>query len=109
LAYVDSVTYAPGATGAVNSVYGRVTWHLLYRVRVASTPLGLSSHLSAFECLELVYDTGTDEALETVLAHYAAEQAVFYRRLCLCKALATLRITRQLARVCVALPSAAGH
>lgn len=81
LAYVDSVVYSPDATGVVDSVADRVIWRLLYHVRLAATPGGLSYHLSQFTCIELLSDTSTSGALETVLTQYAAEQAVFYRRL----------------------------
>ena len=78
---MDSVFYSPSISGAVDSVHDRVTWRLLYHVRLAPTPLGLSYQLSNFECVELVFDASTSGALEAVLTRYAAEQAVFYRRL----------------------------
>lgn len=81
LAHIDSVFYSPSTSGAVDSVHDRVIWRLLYQVRLAPTPLGLSYQLSDFECVELVFDASTSGALETVLTRYAAEQAVFYRRL----------------------------
>lgn len=81
LAYMDSVSYSPSISGAVDSVHDRVTWRLLYQVHLAPTPLGLDYQLSNFECVELVSDASTSGTLEAVLTRYAAEQAVFYRRL----------------------------
>ena len=81
LAYVDSVFYSPGTAGVVDSVYDRTIYRLEYQVRLAATPIGLSYQLSDFKCIELVSDASASGALETVLTQYAAEQAVFYRRL----------------------------
>lgn len=79
--YLDSVSYHPDYDGAVDSVAGRVIWRLMFKVRLTPTPAGLAYRLSEFECVEMVYDASASEELETVLPRYAAEQAVFYRRL----------------------------
>jgi hypothetical protein len=38
LAQLDSVTYKPDNTGAIDSVYDWVMWRLMYRVRLTPTP-----------------------------------------------------------------------
>jgi hypothetical protein len=80
-AYLDSVAYSPNSAGVVDSVTSRVIWRLVYQVSLTPTPVGLTYQLSEFACIELVFDAGNEEALETVLTRYPAELAVFYRRL----------------------------
>lgn len=80
-AYLDSVSYQPDYNGTVDSVAGQITWRLMFKVRLTPTPAGLAYQLSEFECGEIGYDASASEALEMVLPRYAAEQAVFYRRL----------------------------
>jgi hypothetical protein len=81
LAYVDSVFYSPDSSGALDSVYGRGVWRLMYRVHLAPTAKGLQYRLSEFECAEMAYDASTGDTLENVLLRYAVQQAVFYRSL----------------------------
>ena len=80
-AYLDSVSYSSSSSGLVDSVANQVIWRLVYQVSLTPTPGGLAYRLSEFECVELVVDAITVEALEKVLPRYPAELAVFHRRL----------------------------
>jgi hypothetical protein len=79
--YLDSVSYLPGPSRLVDSVYDMVTWRLAYDVDLVATPVGLAYRLSELKCGEMVFDSGYDWPLETVPPRLLAQQASFYRRL----------------------------